>query len=232
MNPANRLAQISFTAGPAALLAGWFLMRPIHGGLEPGPWWTAAHLAWLAAFAMFGLMTLAMRGLAMRDPSRPVTGGRRVAVESVTVLALFGVAANLAQLVIDLYTGFAAADGEALRGLLDDVKGYPGVEPVVYGPGAQLFYAAVLAHAVVLAVLRRVTPVSAAVTAGGVVLLAVATFEAGRNSALVALGMAVLWLGTLLLGRGRPGGAGTATPAPGSQGQGATTSRTSTQLLR
>ncbi|MFC7106265.1 hypothetical protein ACFQQB_41125 [Nonomuraea rubra] len=166
MNPANRLAQISFTAGPAALLAGWFLMRPIHGGLEPGPWWTAAHLAWLAAFAMFGLMTLAMRGLAMRDPSRPVTGGRRVAVESVTVLALFGVAANLAQLAIDLYTGFAAADGEALRGLLDDVKGYPGVEPVVYGPGAQLFYAAVLAHAVVLAVLRRVTPVSAAVTAG------------------------------------------------------------------
>ncbi|MCP2360384.1 hypothetical protein HD597_007404 [Nonomuraea thailandensis] len=201
MNPANRLAQISFTAGPAALLAGWFLMRPIHGGLEPGPWWTAAHLVWLVAFAMFGLMTLAMRGLA-----GPVTGGRRVAVEAVTGLALFGVGANLFQLVIDLYTGFAAADGEALRGLLDDVKGYPGVEPVVYGAGAQLFYAAVLAQAIVLAVLGRVTPVSAAVTAGGVVLLAVATFAEGRGSALVALGMAVIWLGTLLLGRGRPGG--------------------------
>ncbi|MEV0995993.1 hypothetical protein [Nonomuraea sp. NPDC050202] len=213
MNPANRLAQISFTAGPAALLAGWFLMRPIHGDLEPGLWWTAAHAVWLAAFVMFGLMTLAMRGLA-----EPVTGGARVAVQVVTGLALFSVAANLTQLVIDLYTGFAAVDGEALRGLLDDVKAYPGVEPVVYGPGVQLFYAAVLAQAIVLAVLRRVTPVSAAVTAGGVVLLAVATFEEGRGSALVALGMAVLWLGTLLLGRGRSGGLGAAAPSPSPQG--------------
>ncbi|UBU16068.1 hypothetical protein [Nonomuraea gerenzanensis] len=217
MNPAHRLAQLSFTAGPAALLAGWFLMRPIHGGLEPGPWWTAAHVVWLAGFLMIGVMTLALRGLA-----GPVTGRSRVAVEVVSGLALFGVAANVVQLVIDLYTGLAAADGEAMRGLLDAVRDYPGVEQVVYGPGAQLYYAALLAQAVVLAALRRVTPVSAAVTAGGVVLLAVATFAEGRGSALVALGMAVMWLGTLLMGRGTPG-----TRAQDA----AMTSRTSTKLL-
>ncbi|MEV4069221.1 hypothetical protein [Nonomuraea fuscirosea] len=197
MNPANRLAQISFTAGPAALLAGWFLMRPIHGGLEPGPWWIAAHALWLVAFLMFGVMTAAMRGLA-----GPVTGGRRVAVTALTGLALLSVAANLAQLGIDLYAGFASADGTAMRALLEQVQGYPGVEPLVYGPGAMLFYAALLVQAVLLGVLRRVTPVSAAVTAGGVVLLAAATFMDGRGSNLVAVGMAVLWLGALLLGRG------------------------------
>ncbi|MEV0385893.1 hypothetical protein [Nonomuraea sp. NPDC050643] len=209
MNPANRLAQISFTAGPAALLAGWVLMRPIEGSLVPGPWWTAAHLVWLAGFLMFAVMTLALRGLA-----GPVTGGRRVAVEVLTVVALSGVAANAAQLVIDLYAGFAALDGEAMRALFEQVKSYPGVEPVVYGAGAQIFYAALVALAVLLAALRRATPVSAAVTASGVVLLGVATFQDGRGSALVAVGMAVLWLGTLLLGRG---------PSGGGSGLGATT---------
>ncbi|NJP95846.1 hypothetical protein HCN51_41525 [Nonomuraea sp. FMUSA5-5] len=220
MNPANRLAQLSFTAGPAALLAGWFLLRPLGGGLEPGLWWTAAQVAWLAAFAMFGVMTLAVRGLA-----GPVTGGWRVAVDTVTGLALLGVAANLAQLGIGLYAGLTAVDGEAMSGLLEHVRGFPGVEPVVYGAGAQLFYAAVLAQAVVLALLRRVTPVSAAVTVAGVVLLAVATWEEGEGSALVALGMAMLWLGTLLLGRGTSGG-----PGPRDQGS-AMSARTSRELL-
>ncbi|MGR6922117.1 hypothetical protein ACU635_48385 [[Actinomadura] parvosata] len=220
MNPANRLAQISFTAGPAALLAGWFLLRPLDGGLEPGLWWTAAQVAWLVAFAMFGVMTLAVRGLA-----GPVTGGWRVAVDTVTGLALLGVAANLAQLGIGLYAGLTAVDGEAMRGLLAHVRGFPGVEPVVYGAGAQLFYAAVLAQAVILALLRRVTPVSAAVTVAGVVLLAVATWEEGEGSALVALGMAMLWLGALLLGRGTSGG-----PGPRDQGS-AMSARTSRELL-
>ncbi|SEF82811.1 hypothetical protein SAMN05444920_101779 [Nonomuraea solani] len=211
MNPATRLAQLSFSAGPAALLAGWLLMRPIEGGLVPGPWWTAAHVAWLAGFAMCGIMALAMRGLA-----GPVTGGRRVAVEALTGVALFGVAANVTQMVIDLYAGFTAVDREGMRALYEQVKGFLGVEPVIYGLGSQLFYGALLALAVLLAVLRRATAVSAAVTVSGVVLLVVATFQDGRNSELVALGMAVMWLGTLLLGRGSSTGGpglGAATPS-------------------
>ncbi|GAA3694223.1 hypothetical protein GCM10022224_069710 [Nonomuraea antimicrobica] len=200
MNPANRLAQLSFTAGPAALLGGWFLMRPIDGDPQPGPWWTSAHVVWLIGFLMLGLMTLAMRGLA-----GPVRGGRRVAVEAVTGIALFSVAANLTGLVIDLYAGLTAADEDAMRALMTQVKGYPGVELVVYSPGAQLFFGAVLALAVILAALRRVTAVSAAITAGGVVLVGAATLMVGRHTALAAVGMAVMWLGTLLLGRGRTG---------------------------
>ncbi|MFC5828243.1 hypothetical protein [Nonomuraea insulae] len=210
MNPANRLAQLSFTAGPAALLGGWVLMRPTEGDLGPGPWWTAGHALWLAGFLMFGVMILAMRALA-----GPVRGGRRVAVEAVTGVALFGVAANVTQLVIDLYAGLTAVDGEAMRALLAQVKGYPGVEPVVYTPGGQVFFGAVLALAFVLALLRRVTPVSAAVTGGGVVLLGVATFqEGGQGTALAAVGMAVMWLGTLLVGRGSSGGGGLGATTP------------------
>ncbi|MCF6468679.1 hypothetical protein FAF44_09805 [Nonomuraea sp. MG754425] len=209
MNPASRPAQLSFTAGPAALLGGWALLLPVRGGLEPGPWWTAAHLVWLAAFLLLGLMTLAMRGLA-----EPVTGGRRALVESVTGVAMFGLAANLTQVVIDLYAGFAAVDGPAMRALLAQAKDVPGVEPLVYGAGAQVFYVAVLAQAVVLALLHRVTPAGAAVTVAGVALLVVAAFEEGSGSALVAVGMAMMWLGTLLLGRGPSGRPAVTAPAP------------------
>ncbi|MFC4113344.1 hypothetical protein [Nonomuraea zeae] len=197
MNPANRLAQASFTAGPAALLGGWLLMRPIDGDLVPGPWWTAAHAVWLAGFLAFGVMTLALRGMA-----GPVTGGGRAAVTGTVAAALFSVAANVVQLVIDLYAGLTAVDGEAMRAVFDQVKSYPGVELIVYSAGAQLFYAALLALAFLLAALRRVTLVSAVVTASGVLVLAVGTFQSGRDSALVAVGMALMWLGTLLLGRG------------------------------
>jgi hypothetical protein len=197
MNSESRLARLSFTAGPAAFLGGWILMLPIDGDLVPGPWWTAAHAVWLTGFLFFGVMTLALRRMAA-----PVTGGRRALVEIASGVALVSVAANVAQLVIDLVAGFTAADGAAMRALFDQVQAYPGVAPVVYGAGAQLFFAALPVLAVTLAVLRRVTPVSAAVAVSGVVLLAGATLTDGRGSILVAVGMALLWLGALLLGRG------------------------------
>ncbi|MEO3789225.1 hypothetical protein ABGB14_03390 [Nonomuraea sp. B10E15] len=209
MNPANRLAQASFTVGPAALLGGWLLMRPIDGDLVPGPWWTAAHAVWLVGFTMFGVMAPALRGVA-----GPLTGGRRAAVDIAVAAALLSVAANVVQLAIDLFAGFTAVDGAAMRALLEQVKGYPGVEALVYSAGAQLFYAALVALAVILAALRRVTPVGAGVTVVGVAVMAVATFQTGRDSALVAVGMALIWLGVLLLGRGPSTGL-TAGPSAG-----------------
>jgi hypothetical protein len=198
MNPESRLARVSFTAGPAAFLGGWLLMLPLDGAAVPGPWWTAAHAVWLTGFLFFATMTLALRRMAA-----PVTGGRRTLVEIASGVALVSVAANVAQLVIDLVAGFTSADAAAMRALFDQVRAYPGVDPLVYGAGAQLFFLALPVLAVTLAVLRRVTPVSAAVAVSGVVLLAGATLTDGRSSVLVALGMALLWLGTLLLGRGR-----------------------------
>ncbi|MGW0810158.1 hypothetical protein [Nonomuraea sp. NPDC002799] len=197
MNTATRLTQIACTAGPAALLGGWFLMSPIDGDLVPGPWWTAAHAVWLAGFLMFGVVTVALRAMA-----GPVTGGRRVVVEAAAGVALLSVAANVVQLVIDLYAGFTAVDGAAMRAIFDQVKSDPVVELIVYSVGAQLFYLALVALAVILAALRQVTVVSAVITTAGVVLLAVGMFQAGRDSALAGVGMALLWLGTLLLGRG------------------------------
>src|ERR1044072_2375496 len=90
----------------------------------------------------------------------------------------------------------------AKRAVFDQVQGYPGVELVVYSVGAQLFFVALLVLAGIMAVLHRVTSLSAVVVAAGVVVLAVAMLGVGRDSALVAAGMAVLWLGGPLLGRG------------------------------
>ncbi|MCA2226506.1 hypothetical protein [Nonomuraea aurantiaca] len=193
----SSVARASFTAGPAAFLGGWLLMRPIGGDLMPGPWWTAAHAVWLLGFLLFGVMVLELRRMAA-----PTTRGQKAAVWAVTGVALFSVLANVAQLVIDLVAGFTSADGEAMRAVFDQVQGYPGVELVVYSVGAQLFFVALLVLAGIMAVLRRVTSLSAVVVAAGLVVLAVAMLGVGRDSALVAVGMAVLWLGALLLGRG------------------------------
>ncbi|MFD1535620.1 hypothetical protein [Nonomuraea guangzhouensis] len=197
MTPTNNLARASFTAGPAAFLGGWLLMRPIGGDLVPGPWWTAAHAVWLLGFLLFGVMVLELRRMAA-----PATGRQKAAVGAATGVALFSVLANVAQLVIDLVAGFTSADGAAMRVFFDQVRGYPGVDLVVYSVGAQLFFVALLVLAGIMAVLRRATSLSAVVLAAGVVVMAVAVFGVGRDSALVAVGMAVLWLGALLLGRG------------------------------
>ncbi|MER6946123.1 hypothetical protein ABT294_19030 [Nonomuraea sp. NPDC000554] len=191
------VARASFTVAPAAFLGGWVLMRPIGGGLVPGPWWTAAHAVWVVAFLFFGVMLLELRRRAAPD-----TRGRRVAVEVAVGVGLLSVAVNLVQVAVDLAAGFGAADGEAMRALFERFQGYPGVEVVVYGVGAQLFVGALLVLAVVMAWMRRVTASSAAVVTIGVVVLAVAMLAVGRNSPLVAAGISFLWLGTLLLGRG------------------------------
>lgn len=117
MNPESRLARVSFTAGPAAFLGGWLLMLPLDGDLVPGPWWTAAHAVWLTGFLFFGVITLALRRMAA-----PVTGGQRVLVEIASGVALVSVAANVAQLAIDLAVGFASVDGAAMRALFDQVR--------------------------------------------------------------------------------------------------------------
>ncbi|KAB8195976.1 hypothetical protein FH608_010910 [Nonomuraea phyllanthi] len=225
----NRLTQLSFTAAPAALLAGWLLMRPTGADVVGGPWWTATYVACLAGYLMFGVMTVGLRRLA-----GPVRGWRRVAVEAAAGVALLGLAATVARLGIGLYAGFA---GEPVAAGADfafapgaGLAGGPGAgfEAVVYGIPAQAFFGALVALAVVLAALGRVTVVSVAVTALGMVVLAAAMFGAGAATALIAgmlgtgaekalavgvfgtgaeaalaaVGLALMWLGTLLLGRG------------------------------
>jgi cytochrome c biogenesis protein CcdA len=60
--------------------------------------------------------------------------------------------------------------------------------------------------------------VGAGVTVVGVAVMAVATFQTGRDSALVAVGMALIWLGVLLLGRGPSTGLSTGSSTGSSTG--------------
>ncbi|MFI7124994.1 hypothetical protein ACIBQ1_04830 [Nonomuraea sp. NPDC050153] len=172
----NRLTQISFTAAPATLLAGTLLMRLPDADYVGGPWWAAARAVLLAGFLMFGVMITALRGM-----GGPVTGGWRAAVDTATGLALLSTAANVVGLAVDLYNRFESQRVMAW-------------EPLVYGAA----FAALVALASVLAALRRVTLVSAVVTATGVAVLIGGLLQ----PALTPVGMALIWLGTLLLSRG------------------------------
>ncbi|MFI6318079.1 hypothetical protein ACIBG8_11200 [Nonomuraea sp. NPDC050556] len=94
---------LSFTAAPAALLGGWLLMRPIDGDFVPGFWWTAAHAAWLAAFALFGVMLVELR--------------RRGGHPALVWAAMAGAAANAVQLGLDLGSWFPPGPGVVLLDL-------------------------------------------------------------------------------------------------------------------
>lgn len=67
-----------------------------------------------------------------------------------------GLAASLAQVAIDLYTGLRAADSADQSRMFAQIQSHPGVLPVVYQIGPLFFYLGLLALLTVLAVRRRV----------------------------------------------------------------------------
>lgn len=108
-----------------------------HG---PGLAWSSGHLFFLAAVSCFVPIVLGMRRLAAAGRGR---AGRRLAGAG-AVTALVGMAAVVAQVVIDLVAGFLSEDREAMNDLFRQVKSHAGVEPAVYTVGPLLFYVGLL----------------------------------------------------------------------------------------
>ncbi len=119
-----------------------------HG---PGLAWSSGHLFFLAAVVCFIPVVLGMRRMAAAGRAR---AGRGLAGAG-AVTALLGVAAVVAQVVIDLVAGFLSEDREAMRELFRRVKSHAGVEPAVYTVGPLLFYVGLLLLLTQLAALRR-----------------------------------------------------------------------------
>ncbi|MGW4410691.1 hypothetical protein ACWEJ6_42105 [Nonomuraea sp. NPDC004702] len=144
----------AFVAAPLLVLSYGVIriVDGLDGSRGPGLAWTAGHLAFLAALALFIVI--------FREMWR-MLGRNRIATTSL-VVGLVGIACAAAQFVIDIVVGFMAADHDAMSPLFDQVQAVPGVSLAVYAAGPVLFYVAQLALVVQLAARRQVklwTPV-------------------------------------------------------------------------
>lgn len=147
-------ARIAFVAAPLLVLAYGLLrlVDGLDGSRGPGPAWTAGHLAFLGALALFTLIFREMWRMLGRGPLATAT----------MVAGFAGVAAASAQFAIDIAVGFIAADHDAMTPLFAQVKAVPGVSLAVYDAGPFLFFIAQFALVVQLAARRLValwTPV-------------------------------------------------------------------------
>ncbi|WP_067968020.1 hypothetical protein [Nocardiopsis trehalosi] len=138
------------------------LLDGVDGQHGPGLLWTVGHAAFLVALFLFGSVLLTARRLA----------GGGVVATAAAVVGAAGLVCSIAQIGIDIVVGLVADDKAAMGRMFDAVQAVPGVEPAVYGVGPTLFYVALLALVVQLAVVRAVAvwaPVVLALGIGAVV---------------------------------------------------------------
>ncbi|RJO70719.1 hypothetical protein D5S18_26305 [Nocardia panacis] len=136
------------------------LVGKASGHYGPGIAWQAAHLAGLAALALFVPVVLGLgRGL----PRGPVRTG-------VLSVPLMGSAAAIIQFGIDIVFAVLAPDATRMTTLYRDFSAIPGVSAVVYTVGPQLFYAGLVLLVVLLVRVGRLPWWSAVVLVVSVLL--------------------------------------------------------------
>ncbi|MFI6144706.1 hypothetical protein [Streptomyces sp. NPDC051109] len=140
----------AFSAGPLCMTA-YGLIRMTDEEHGPGLAWSSGHVFFLAAVSCFVPIVLGMRRMAAAGGG----GAGRGLAGAGAVTALVGMAAVVAQVVIDLAVGFLSEDREAMNDLFRHVKSHAGVEPAVYTVGPLLFYVGLLLLLTRLAALRR-----------------------------------------------------------------------------
>jgi len=143
MNP-----RLAFVAAPL-LIFGYGVIRildGLDGARGPGLAWTAGHLCFLGAMALFVSTFWQMRQM---------LGGGAFATVT-TIAGTAGVAALFAQFSIDIVVGFLATDHAAMGDLFDQVQSVPGVSAIVYNFGPYLFSIGQLVLAIQVATARQV----------------------------------------------------------------------------
>ncbi|MFD1940395.1 MULTISPECIES: hypothetical protein [Nonomuraea] len=142
------MKKFAFIAAPLFVLA-YGVLRIIDGfdgERGPGFAWTAGHLAFLAALALFVPIFLEMRRMA----------GRGAFATGSVVVAFVGIASVSTQFAIDIVVGLLSPDHAAMGTHFDAVQSIPGVEFAVYSALPFLFYLAQVALIIQLAVQRKV----------------------------------------------------------------------------
>lgn len=125
-----KVRDMAFVAAPL-LLGGYGVVRLLtdHG---PGVGWTAGHLLFLASLLLFVPVLLTL-------------GDRPGAAPIVAAVGLLGVAASVAQVVIDIVAGLVAHDRAGMNAIFQQVQSVPGLQPSVYVIGPALFYVCLIA---------------------------------------------------------------------------------------
>ncbi|MGP3962062.1 hypothetical protein ACTWPT_39345 [Nonomuraea sp. 3N208] len=150
----------SFVLAPVLVLIYGLvrILDGLDGSHGPGLAWTAGHLAFLTALALFVPLILE---LARRARNRR-------AAAAVAAFALLGVAAGAVQFGIDLVVGFLAADRQEMGALFDRIQEVPGVLPAFYTVVPTFFYIGLVVLVVMQAAAGRIGWWSPALVALGV----------------------------------------------------------------
>lgn len=189
------LASFSLVAGPALWFVGWVLMR-VKGHVGSGAAWTAAHALWIAAFALFGFAMVALH-----RSVRPETVGVKAISVTGLIVGIGGMLAVLAQMVIDIYVGFAVSATQTSGELYDKFFDIPGVEILVFQIGPLLLYVGLIILPIVAAA-RRAIPAAAAVLIGiGIAMSAAGHGMDGILRYTEGLGMLILMAGLIIVAR-------------------------------
>ncbi|MEV4058512.1 hypothetical protein [Nonomuraea dietziae] len=148
------MKKFAFIAAPLFVLAYGTLrfLDGLDGERGPGFAWTAGHLAFLAALALFVPIFLELRRMA----------GKGALATTGVVLGFVGVTAVAIQFVIDIVVGFISADHAAMGEHFDRIQSISGIEIAIYTGLPFLFYLAQVSLIVQLAAQRKVrawTPV-------------------------------------------------------------------------
>ena len=127
-----KVRNAAFVAAPL-LLGGYGVVRLLtdHG---PGVGWTAGHLLFLAGLVLFVPVLLTL-------------GDRPGAGPVIAAIGLLGVAASMAQVVIDIIAGLVASDRAGMNAIYHQVQSVPGLLPGIYTVGPALFYVCLIALA-------------------------------------------------------------------------------------
>ena len=192
--PADAVAPATawaFIVAPLCLLAAWVVLWPLDGRAGPGLGWTVAHVAWVAAFCLLAPACLALRRMIAGS-----TRTQRTVADVTTGAALAGLAAGVAQMVVDLVAGFGSSTRSELDRRADAMTDAPGIELVLYTVGPILFFVALLVLFVLMAVRRRIGPWAPALVGAGFVLIAA---DLLAPLGIVALGLPLVVVGARLL---------------------------------
>ncbi|MFE3455491.1 hypothetical protein ACFXJ8_41920 [Nonomuraea sp. NPDC059194] len=142
------MKKFAFIAAPLLVLAYGVLrlIDGLDGERGPGFAWTAGHLAFLAALALFVPIFLELRRMA----------GKGAFATGSVVVAFVGIAAVSVQFAIDIVVGLLSPDHASMGVRFDAIQAIPGVEFAIYGGLPLLFYVAQAALIIQLAVQRKV----------------------------------------------------------------------------
>jgi hypothetical protein len=180
---------VALIGAPVLWLSAWTIMR-LDGHNGPGLSWTAAHVMWLFAYPLFGLLAIA----AMRQICS-VSGTKHFSGVVAVSLTIAGAVAFVGQMIIDLAVGLKAENWDEMTGLYDDVFAVPGVEPGLFQFGPALLYTGLVALTVSAAASGRVPAMVPITVAVGTALMVSGREGPDAIQPLEGIGMVVLWLG-------------------------------------